>query len=45
MMEAIRSFEFADLARATLHNIPEDGIFNSHRCENLKSYKVLFQFV
>jgi hypothetical protein len=28
------------LTRATQRNIPEDGIVHSHRCENLKSYKV-----
>jgi hypothetical protein len=26
------------LTRATWHNIPEDTILHSHRCENLKSY-------
>jgi hypothetical protein len=26
------------LRRVTWHNIPEDGILHSHRCENLKSY-------
>jgi hypothetical protein len=25
---------------ATWHNIPEDTILHSHRCENLKSYEV-----
>jgi hypothetical protein len=26
------------LTAATRHNIPEDGILNSHCCENRKSY-------
>jgi hypothetical protein len=30
------------LTRATRHNIPEDTILHSHRCENLKSYKVIW---
>jgi hypothetical protein len=38
MMEVIHSSKTAVLTRAILHNIPEDGIFRSHRCENLKSY-------
>jgi hypothetical protein len=29
------------LTIATLLNIPEHGIFHSHRCENLKPYIVL----
>jgi hypothetical protein len=28
------------LTRATRRNIPEDGSFHSHRCENVKSYLV-----
>jgi hypothetical protein len=38
MMEAIHSSESSDLARTTRRNIPEDGIFHSHRRENLKYY-------
>jgi hypothetical protein len=39
MMEAIPSSKTAVPTRATLRNIPEDGILYSHRRENLKSYK------
>jgi hypothetical protein len=38
MMEAISSFKMSVLTRATLRNIPEDGILHSDRRENLKSY-------
>jgi hypothetical protein len=38
MMEVIRSSEMLVLTRATLRNIPEDGIVPIHRRENLKSY-------
>jgi hypothetical protein len=37
MMEAIPSSEMSVLTRSTLHHIPEDSIFHSHRRENLKS--------
>jgi hypothetical protein len=35
MMEALRSSETPVLTRATRHNIPDDGVLNSHRHENL----------
>jgi hypothetical protein len=41
MMEAIRSSETLALTRATLCYISEDGILQSHRRENLKSYIAL----
>jgi hypothetical protein len=37
-MEAIRSSEKSVQTRRTQRHIPEDGIFHSHRRENLKSY-------
>jgi hypothetical protein len=37
-MEAIHFFETSVLARATRRHIPEDGILQSHRRENLKFY-------
>jgi hypothetical protein len=40
MMEALRFSETSVLARATRRNVPEDGIFHSHRRENLNSYIV-----
>jgi hypothetical protein len=33
-----RSVHFTGSRR---HHIPEDGILHSHRCENLKSYKLI----
>jgi hypothetical protein len=43
MMEAILSSETSALTRATRRHIPEDGIFHSHRHENLNpTYWSLF---
>jgi hypothetical protein len=39
MMGATPSSETSALTRVTQRNIPEDGVFHSHRRENLKSYK------
>jgi hypothetical protein len=39
IMGAICSSETLVLTRVTWHNTPEDGIFHSHRRENLKSDK------
>jgi hypothetical protein len=41
MMEALGSSETSVLTTATWRNIREDGIFHSHRSENLKSYTAL----
>jgi hypothetical protein len=37
MMEALSSSDTSVLTRATWHNNPENGILQTHRCENLKS--------
>jgi hypothetical protein len=37
MMEATRSSETLVLARATLRNIPEDGVLHTHHREKLNS--------
>jgi hypothetical protein len=40
-MEAIHSSETSVYTRSTQRHIPEDGILHSHRCKNLKSYKLV----
>jgi hypothetical protein len=41
-MEAICSSETSvETQRTTRRHIPEDGTLHNHRCENLKSYKLL----
>jgi hypothetical protein len=42
-MEAICSSETSvDTQRTTRRYIPEDGTLHNHRCENLKSYNLIF---
>jgi hypothetical protein len=41
-METIRSYEKSVHTISTRRHIPEDGILNSHRRENLKSYRMKF---
>jgi hypothetical protein len=41
MMEAIRALETSVLTKSTRRNIPEEGILQSHRRENLKPFKAL----
>jgi hypothetical protein len=41
MMEMIRSSKMLILTRATLRNIPKDGILHCYSPENLKSYIAL----
>jgi hypothetical protein len=38
MMETLVSYEMSVLTKGTWHSFPENGIFFSHRHENLKSY-------
>jgi hypothetical protein len=39
-MDAIRFSETSVLSRATRRNIPDEGIFDGYRRENLESYKL-----
>jgi hypothetical protein len=38
MVKAILSSDASVLTRIILHNVPEDGILQSYRSENLKHY-------
>jgi hypothetical protein len=44
-MEAIRFSETSVHIRPTRRYIPEDGIFHSHRCENVKSYIIKYVLI
>jgi hypothetical protein len=41
MIEAIHSSEMSVLTKESPRHIPEEGILDSHRCENLKSCTAL----
>jgi hypothetical protein len=43
-MEAISSSETSVATQQTTrHHIPEDNTLHNHRCENLKSYKMILE--
>jgi hypothetical protein len=44
MLEAIRYSKTSVLAKATLRNIPEDGILHSPRRKDLRSYIIVVMF-
>jgi hypothetical protein len=43
MMQALTSSETSDVTRAKRRNITEDAILPSHRRENLKAYKAIYE--